>query len=142
MNKDTSIRMAEIRAKALLTISLTSRNDLIIEELTNDFGFDFIVRIAKNGEVTNRMFGVQLKASVRDMPAHIHLSLSNPLIYKDIPFPLCLFYFSMANDKGYYKWLVAPDVSPTGTPLLTIQLTMMERGAAGTSPQGGPSRSH
>ncbi|MGK7927947.1 MAG: hypothetical protein AB4290_22365 [Spirulina sp.] len=28
--------------------------------------------------------------------------------YQDLPFPACVFFFTMDDDRGYYKWLKYP----------------------------------
>jgi len=123
MNNAYNNHLIKVRAKALLTISLTSRNDLILSELNEDYGFEFLVRILKDGSPTNRMFGIELKASaqVTEGPM-ISLQRDHVATYKDIPFPLCLFFFSMHKDRGYYAWLVEPRFSPQGKPELVVNL--------------------
>ena len=29
-------------------------------------------------------------------------------VFKDLPFPVCLFFFTLDNDKGYYRWILEP----------------------------------
>lgn len=117
---DINTRLVQLRAKALLTISLTARNDLAVEEVTADSGYGFIIRVSKNGSLTNRMFAAELKATAKDVDLpRVQFSARQLLTYKDIPFPVCLFFFLMSNDKGYYKWLVEPTIS-SGMPGLTF----------------------
>lgn len=123
MNSQLSNQLTEVRAKALLTISLTSRDDLLISELDDDFGYDFLVRIIKDGFPSSRMFGIELKATARVTDEYdISLDRQNVSRYKDIPFPVCLFFYYMSDDKGYYKWLVEPFISFDGKSELRLAL--------------------
>jgi len=122
MNSQISTRLLELRAKALLTVSLTARDDLAVEEVAADSGYDFVIRIVRDGSLTNRMFAAELKAAVKDVgPPHVPFDTRQLLYYRDIPFPVCLFYFSMADDKGYYRWLVEPTIS-AGQPGLAFRI--------------------
>jgi hypothetical protein len=31
--------------------------------------------------------------------------------FKDLPFPVCLFFFILENDRGYYKWILEPQIN-------------------------------
>lgn len=124
-------RLAEVRAKALLTVHLTARDDLAVEEVANASGYDFIIRIIKDGSLTNRMFAAEVKASVRDADLpRVQLPAQQLLYYKDIPFPVCLFFFLMSNDRGYYRWLVEPTVS-SGQPGLSFHVDEQALGSKG-----------
>lgn len=30
--------------------------------------------------------------------------------FKDLPFSVCLFFFILENDQGYYKWILEPKI--------------------------------
>ncbi len=34
------------------------------------------------------------------------------------PYPVCLFFFTMRDDRAYYTWLLEPVVTPRGKPKL------------------------
>ena len=124
-----SSRLAQFRAKALLTVNLTSRDDLAVEEVAADSGYDFIIRIVKDGSLTNRMFAAEVKASVRgDNAPTVQFPTRQLVYYKDIPFPVCLFFFLMSNDKGYYRWLVEPTIT-LGQPKLSFRVDEQALGA-------------
>ena len=53
----------------------------------------------------------------------LRLDLDTPPIPADLPFPLCLFVFSMDTDAGYYRWLKAPTVDETGKATLAVNRT-------------------
>ncbi|MBK1986112.1 DUF4365 domain-containing protein [Sphaerospermopsis aphanizomenoides BCCUSP55] len=105
------------RSKALAIVSLTERDDLIVYRDTKDYDLDVLVSISKNGEDINRLFGVEIKA-VKSTPniiqnddvfniegADINVLLSR---FTKCNFPICLFFFTLDNDNGYYKWILEP----------------------------------
>lgn len=105
------------RSKALAIVSLTRRDDLIIYRDTKDYDLDVLVSITKNGKDVNRLFGVEIKA-VKSTPkiiqnddifniegADINVLQSR---FQKCNFPICLFFFTLDNDNGYYKWILEP----------------------------------
>ena len=110
------------RAEALARIYLTRRPDLLVKQEEADYGVDYIVEIAKNGRPTRRMFGVLVKARIapltgdtQDSFAAFHFASQTWM--EEIPFPLCLFAFTMENDEGFYHWVVEPIVTDEGPKL-------------------------
>ena len=96
-------------------IFLTRRDDLRVQSLTDDLGMNYLVSILANGHVTSRMFGVVLKAAARTtvlQPRNgeyrIPIDIQDPSIYTSSPFPICLLYFTMQDDRGYWRWLMEP----------------------------------
>jgi hypothetical protein len=110
------------RAELLAFLHLTRRADLAVDRLaSSDSGVDFLVTLVQGGAPTGRMFGVQAKAhegrvaSPRELPAAGDLSIRE---VADVPLPLCLFVFTMSDDKGYYGWLKEPTVADPRLPVL------------------------
>ena len=101
------------RAEDLAFIHLTRRDDLIVNRIPSpDSGVDLLVTVARGGVPTGRMFGVQVKGcggSVRS-PGDLECVLEQPHARSvaDAPFPLCMFVFTMDDDRGYYGWLKEP----------------------------------
>ena len=106
-----------LRSKALAIVSLTERDDLIVYRDTKDYDLDVLVSISKKGEDINRLFGVEIKA-VKSTPkiiqnddffniegADINVLQSR---FTKCNFPICLFFFTLDNDNGYYKWILEP----------------------------------
>jgi hypothetical protein len=106
-----------LRSKALAIVSLTERDDLIIYRDQKDYDLDVLVSISKNGKDVNRLFGVEIKA-VKSTPkiiqnedifniegADINVLQSR---FTKCNFPICLFFFTLDNDNGYYKWILEP----------------------------------
>lgn len=102
------------RAEHLAVVYLTRRQDLVIERMTMtaDYGLDILVTILRDKLPTGRVFGVQVKGQDKAFKDIQKLSLSltqkETNYFQDLPFPVCLFLFTMENDKGYYKWIKYP----------------------------------
>jgi hypothetical protein len=124
--------LVKARAKALLTISLTERDDLRIEDVRDDSGCDFLVYQTKNGRTTSRVFGVLLRATIRETtPAGVPVTRQLLEDWEESPFPICLVFFYMTDDRGYFRWLVEPVVSPAGEP--DLKITVASESANGPS---------
>lgn len=111
-----SAELTQRRAESLAAVYLTRRPDLHVERYAvKESGIDFLVTILKEGASTGRLFGVQTKGIYKQgnrasshngskATAHsIDYSIS-----ADLPFPVCLFLFSMQDDAGYWRWLLEP----------------------------------
>jgi len=116
------VALAEERAKDLLVLSLAHRDDLAVLETRDLNGFDFLCRVAEGRSLnTNKLFWIELKASVREPNGpRVRLSQDRAVVYAESRLPLCLFFYSMSDDIGYYVWMVEPTVTSTGKPELTI----------------------
>ncbi|MEA5579301.1 DUF4365 domain-containing protein [Anabaena sp. UHCC 0451] len=107
-----------LRSEALAVVYLTRRDDLIVsqQEKDKDTGLDLLVKITKDGNYTGRIFGVEVKAIVSSSDVIQHNDIfklknnkyKNLKVFRDLPFPVCLFFFTLDNDKGYYKWILEP----------------------------------
>jgi hypothetical protein len=123
MKSDLRQFMAE-RANLLAFIYLTRREDVVVDRLASaDSGVDYLVTLTLGGVPTGRMFGVQVKAqegsvtSPRDLHSPGDLSSRD---VADVPLPLCLFVFTMSDDRGYYGWLKEPVVASPRAPVLRL----------------------
>jgi hypothetical protein len=123
MKPDMRQFLAE-RAELLAFVYLTRREDVIVNRLASaDSGVDFLVTLTLGGVPTGRMFGVQVKAhegsvaSARELHSPGDLSLRD---LADVPLPLCLFVFTMSDDRGYYGWLKEPVVGAPRAPMLRL----------------------
>ena len=127
----------EKRAAQLAFVYLSRRNDLIVTEQSPsvDYGIDYLVSLAKDGEYTGRFFGVEVKA--RKSKSHIrrsasgegeaHINIKEIYIPRDIPFPVCLFVFIMETDEGYFKWLKKPVYGEQSYPQLLLDNSKLFR---------------
>ncbi|MDF5738616.1 MULTISPECIES: DUF4365 domain-containing protein [unclassified Nostoc] len=106
------------RAESLAVVYLTRRDDLIISQPTPNQALDFLITITKDGVYTGRLFGIEVKAtnSTSNLKKHNDIlkldkdRLSILEKFKDLPFPVCLFFFILENDQGYYKWILEPKI--------------------------------
>ena len=103
------------RAEALAMMYLTRRDDLVVSHPVVDSGIDFVVQLLEDGAISGRMFGIQLKAadSSDGMEKRLRAAVRGVLakqgsVFRDLPFPVCLFFFAVDKDIGYYAWLVEP----------------------------------
>ena len=81
---------------------------------------DLLVSIKRERlEQTGRLFGVQIQAEVRADRRTLangkiefaETGLPRENLLRDLPFPVCLFFFTMIDDEGYFRWLREPVVS-------------------------------
>jgi len=101
------------RAKALALIHLTRRDDVVISNLELDLGVDLVVHLIRKDSRARRTFGVVVKGTsdwiATDEQATKKLnSLKNPPKAGDIGMPVCVFFFSVQSNDGYYDWKVEP----------------------------------
>lgn len=101
------------RAEHLAVVYLTRRQDLVIERMTADYGLDMLVTILRDKLPTGRVFGVQVKGqdkAFKDDIQEVSLSFSRKetSYFQELPFPVCVFLFTMEDDKGYYRWIKYP----------------------------------
>jgi len=125
------------RAEDLGFIHLTRREDLIVDRLVSSgAGVDFLVTVMREGVATGRLFGVQVKAragSIRSTAGlNRRVSGADPSV-ADVPFPVCVFVFTMGDDRGYYGWLREPVLSNRRSPTLRlvehVEWSELDRGA-------------
>lgn len=118
--KNKNFWYTDKRAAQLALLHLSRRNDLMLERQSDvsDHGYDLLVTICPNNEITGRIFGVQVKAvmSLKNnaksaAPSVVKLNSLKARYLEDTPFPICLFVFEMASDRGFYRWLNQPVVA-------------------------------
>ena len=105
------------RSKVLAGVYLTRRDDLVLSNPPEDTGLDFLVTICQDTDRSSRLFGVQVQAKVATAePLQNGHGIMAPLdlvadfSLRELPFPVCLFFFTLMDDRGYYKWVVEPKV--------------------------------
>ncbi len=116
------------RTRALAIMHLTRRDDLMVTSpgIAEDHGIDLLVHLKKPSSRSIRGFGVVLDASVspttdvrlnRALRSRIRTFLRSG----DYPYPVCLLYFTMQDNRGYFTWLAEPVVTKEGQPQLLRQ---------------------
>ena len=112
------------RVRALAVMYLTRRSDLMVEEVQEDIGLDLIVRFAPENKEGIRQFGVEPRgvwSSVTKEHADKVLVASVRQAQRHGPFafPVCMFLFTMEENKAWYTWVAEPVVQ-TGKAILRM----------------------
>jgi hypothetical protein len=114
------------RARALARMHLTRRDDLRVTHAGKEFGLEYIVFITRKGEKDSvRQLGVVLRAA-RDPVTEHHLNrVLRPTMQAfqrdgEYPYPVCLFYFTMQDNQGYFTWVAEPVRTESGKPRLML----------------------
>jgi len=119
----------EERAEVLALVHLTRRDDLLATKQPHaDSRINYIVEIIKEKRPTRRIFGVRVKARISPASKNLVSNLKALKIeyepwMEELPFPLCLFFFTMENDEGFYIWLLEPSITEDGKPKLRLNKT-------------------
>jgi hypothetical protein len=111
------------RAKALTTVLLTRREDLLIEETKSENGLDYTVQIRSGDFSGQRPFGILLRATmtpvtIKQANQQLVPTMRSIKSIGTFHFPICVFYFTVKDDTGYYTWGVDPVVTKQQTPKL------------------------
>jgi len=103
---------------------LTRRDDLIVTPAGKDGGLDYLVSLTwKNEKPSLRQFGVILRAARKPANEEQLNKLLRPIMQSlqrvgEFPYPVCLFYFTMEDNQGYYTWVAEPVLTDDGKPQL------------------------
>jgi hypothetical protein len=112
-SKDQLIRE---RALALATIILTRRSDLTIVDTKKDTGLDFHVSIEREDKPMRLSFGILLRGVSTPVTAEHANRVLGPTIgqfqgIRKFTYPVCLFLFTMRDERGFFSWLAEPVVT-------------------------------
>jgi hypothetical protein len=112
------------RARALAMVLLTRRDDLVVKETKEEEGDpDYTVYINGEESVGQRPFGVYLAATMTPVTLDVANKQLKPAMEQvqrrgPFQFPVCVFYFTVKDDQGYYAWAYEPVVTKEGQPRL------------------------
>lgn len=111
------------RAKALALVLLTRRDDLIIKQTKEETGLDFTVSIRSEDEPGLRPFGVLMRATmtpvtVEQANAQLKPTMGSAESLGPFQYPVCVFYFTVKEDQGFYTWAYEPVITEGGDPKL------------------------
>lgn len=128
MNKGFKEWFIEERARALALVLLTRREDLVVKETREENGLDFTAYVKTERHLGNRPFGIYLAATMTPVTldtANNHLKPVLEQVHSVGPFlfPVCVFYFTVKDDQGYYTWAYEPTVTAEGEPKLAVHST-------------------
>jgi hypothetical protein len=108
MKQDLEYFIAE-RAEHLAVVYFTRSQNLGIERLKSDYGLDMLVTIFRDKVPTGRVFGVRVKGRDKALidchDTFSPLSQQENDYLRDLPFPVCILFFTMEDDKGYFRWM-------------------------------------
>jgi hypothetical protein len=127
MNREFLEWFVSERAKALAMVLLTRRDDLVVKETKEENGLDYTVYITGDN-VVNRPFGVCMTATMAPVTLDEANKQLKPAMEKvrsigPSHFPVCVFYFTVKDDQGYYAWAYEPVVTAGGEPRLRENAT-------------------
>lgn len=116
------------RAEGLAVIYLTEDSRVEVSRSRDVLsGLDIVATLRENGRPGARLFGVEVKAARthepgRDNPKPRTWSVpsSHTSFFRDIPFPVCLFYFTVDDDQGLWGWIQKPITNVDAGPRLVF----------------------
>jgi hypothetical protein len=112
------------RARVMATVVFTRRDDLAISRpAEGDADVDLLVDVRDRHNAGLRRFGVLLRgdsppATPETLKKTLHSALRAVRHLKHIAFPVCLLYFTMQDNQGYFTWLIEPILTEEGNPKL------------------------
>jgi hypothetical protein len=110
------------RVRALAAVILTRRDHLTIVDTKQSTGLDLHVTIDREDKPMRLAFGVLLRGVSSPMTADNANKVLGPTIgqfqgMRKFTYPVCLFFFTMRDEKAYFSWLAEP-VLTGGAPKL------------------------
>lgn len=124
MNREFKEWFVSERAKALALVLLTRRDDLLVKETKEENGLDYTVRIKPGDNAGERPFGVYMGSGMAPLTLEEANKQLKPVMGKvqalgPFHFPVCVFYFTMKDNQGYYSWAYEPVLTAEGRLKLT-----------------------
>jgi hypothetical protein len=102
------------RSRALAMLLLTRGDGLDVREAKEETGFDYIARIKSETGAGPRSFGVLVRggmSSATPEQANAQLRPTFSELSEEQAFmPVCVFYYTMKGDVGFYTWAHEPVV--------------------------------
>jgi hypothetical protein len=110
------------RVRALAVVILTRRDDVTIAEAKQGTGLDLHVYIDREDKPMRLAFGVLLRGVSSATTADNANKVLGPTVglfqgMREFTYPVCLFFFTMRDEKAYFSWLAEP-VLTGGAPKL------------------------
>ncbi len=116
--------LAQMRAESLAVVYLTRRDDVhVTAHPTGVSGVDLLVSLLQEGNDTGRYLGIEVKASA-SAPLSRSVIAAQAERLADVPFPICLFAFTMEDDKAYWTWLREPLADSTNALVTNSEATV------------------
>lgn len=126
MNREFREWFIAERARALATILLTRRDDLVVKDAPEETALDFTVHLKTEAGLGNRPFGVFVAAAMNPATRKDVGKLLQPVLEQvrtrgPFQFPVCVFYFTVKDNQGYHAWAYEPVVTAEGQPRLSTR---------------------
>ena len=110
------LELLELRARSLAVIALTDHPQVeVTREQPSSPRLDILAYLRREGKTLCCQFGIKVEAGL----VHEHSTLVAPKLsreqnelLRETPFPLCLFFFTVDNSQGYWRWLQEPKIDP------------------------------
>jgi hypothetical protein len=123
-SKAERARFLQKRIRVLAQVVLTRRDDLTITDASDDdTGLDLLIDIRERNNPGMRRFGVVLRGATPRATEEQLAKVLKPALrqlprLRETALPVCLLYFTMQDDQGYFAWLIEPVVTEEGKPKL------------------------
>lgn len=116
------------RAEGLGVIYLTEDARVEVSRSPDTLsGLDIVATLRENGHLGGRIFGVEIMAGRSREAGHDNprptawpVPSSRESFFRDIPFPVCFFYFTVDDDQGLWGWIKQPEANADTGPRLTF----------------------
>jgi hypothetical protein len=123
MTNEAREQLLAEQVRALAAIVLTRRGDLTIAETKRDTGLDFHVYIDREDKPMRLVFGVLLRGVVSAVAAEHANKVLEPTMgqfrgMRKFTYPVCLFFFSVRDEQGFFSWLAEPVVNGSAPKLV------------------------
>jgi hypothetical protein len=109
--------------RAMATVIMTRRDDLVINETKQSTGLDYHVFIGREDKPMRLAFGVLL----RGVPSPVTAEYANKALaptmgqfqgMRKFTYPVCLFFFTMREEQAFFSWLAEPVLTGSGPKLV------------------------
>ncbi len=123
MSNDAKEHFIADRVRALAAILLTRRDDLKLVETKQSTGLDYHVYIDREDNPMRLAFGLLL----RGVSSSVSVDRANLVLaptmghfrgMRKFTYPVCLFFFTMRDEKAYFSWLAEPTSNGSGPKLV------------------------
>jgi hypothetical protein len=116
VTNESKRRFVAEQVRALATIILTRRGDLTIVDTKRDTGVDLHVTIEREDKPMRLVFGILLRGTWSPVaPDHANKVLGPTMGQfqgmRKFTYPVCLFFFTMRDEKAFFSWLAEPIVN-------------------------------
>jgi hypothetical protein len=116
MTNESKEQFLADQVRALATIILTRRGDLTILETRRDTGLDFHIYIEREDKPMRLVFGVLLRGVASPATIEQANEILGPTMgqfrgMRKFTYPVCLFFFSVREERAFFSWLAEPVVN-------------------------------